>query len=277
MTSTRLASKGVVRLSRAALTGLLVLGIGAAAEEKGPPPAGPDGKAPGKGRVTGPGPGALAEPLALAAKARAAYAGVRDYSCVLIKREAAHGKLSPTHVIQFRMRVAPFSLHMAWQEPRAMKGQEVCYVEGKNNGDMRVKPAGLLGAVGFVSLSPDDPRAKQASRHRITDAGIGWVIQECSTGWELERTLNLTTVRTGTYVYARTRCTRVELTHLGRAGGKIRHYRNVVYFDQQTNLPLRVENYDWPKTPGQPGELVEVYSYVNVRLNANLPDSVFVR
>jgi hypothetical protein len=65
--------------------------------------------------------------------------------------------------------------------------------------------------------------------------------------------------------------------HDNKASGKFQHYRNVVYFDQKTNLPIRVENYDWPKTPGSEGELIEMFSYVNMRLNVAIPDSVFNR
>jgi hypothetical protein len=215
------------------------------------------------------------EPLALIARARSAYAKVNDYSCTLIKRERIRGKLTPNHVIVLKVRMTPFSVNMLWKEPRALEGQEVCWVEGKNHGNMRVKPSGLLGAIGFVSLEPTDERAKRTSNHLVSDTGIGWLIEEFGTGWEQERKLDQTQLRVGTYEYAKRRCTRVEATHANSAGGAFRHYRNVVYFDQKTNLPIRVENYDWPKTPGDQGELAEMFSYVNVHLNVGIPDSTF--
>jgi hypothetical protein len=49
----------------------------------------------------------------------------------------------------------------------------------------------------------------------------------------------------------------------------------VVYFDKESNLPIRVECYDWPHRAGEAGELVEVYSYVNLKLNVGLADEVF--
>jgi hypothetical protein len=217
----------------------------------------------------------LAEPLAQIAKAQQAYAKVNDYTCTLIKQERIRGRLTPNHVIALKVRKSPFSVDLVWKEPRSLEGQEVCWVEGKNGGDMRVKPSGLLGAIGFVSLEPDDARAKKTSNHPISDTGIGWMIKEFAVGWEVEKMLDQTKVRIGTYEYAKRRCTRVEMIHENRAGGKFRHYRNVVYFDQKTSLPIRVENYDWPKSPRDPGELIEMFSYVNVRVNVDLPDSVF--
>ncbi len=195
----------------------------------------------------------------------------------MIKREKIGDKLTANHVVLLKVRKSPFSVNMVWKEPKELNGQEVCYIDGKNDGNLRVKPAGLLGAIGFVSLEPNDELAKKTSNHSITNAGIGWLIEECGTGWEVERKLGQTRVRVGTYQYAKRRCTRVELLHPNSAGGKIHHHRNIVYFDQETHLPIRVENYDWPKTTGDAGELIEVFSYVNLKVNVDLADSVFDR
>ena len=52
-------------------------------------------------------------------------------------------------------------MNLRWLEPKALAGQEAVYVTGKNVGQMRVKSAGLLGAVGFISLEPNDARARK--------------------------------------------------------------------------------------------------------------------
>jgi hypothetical protein len=166
---------------------------------------------------------------------------------------------------------------MVWQEPKCLEGQEVVYVAGKNDGKMRVRPGGLLGSVGFLSLPINDPRTRKTSKHKITEAGIGNLIEQCEMGWELERKLKVTAVKVGTYVYAKRRCTRVELTHTGKAGGQLKHYKNVVYFDQQTNLPIRVENYGWPDEDKHPAPLIESFSYVNLRINPGVAAEAFER
>jgi hypothetical protein len=219
----------------------------------------------------------LKEPLALATKARAAFDKVKDYSCRMIKRERLQGELSPNHVIELKVRQEPFSVSMVWQEPKDLEGQEVVYVEGKNDGKMRVKPGGLLGSVGFVTLPINDPRTRKTSKHKITEAGIGNLIEQCETGWAAERKLKVTKVKVGTFTYAKKRCTRVELTHTGKADGQIKHFKNVVYFDQQTHLPIRVENYGWPEEEKGPAPLVESFSYVNLRTNPGVPAEAFER
>ncbi len=224
----------------------------------------------GKGK-----PDPLDEPIRLAGRARAAYAKIKDYSCTMIKRERLQGELTPNHVITLKVRARPFSVSMVWQEPKDLEGQEVVYVAGKNDGKMRVRPGGLLGSIGFLSLAVDDPRVRKTSRHKVTAAGLGNLIEECARGWQVERTLKQTQVRIGTFSFAKRRCTRAELTHPTSLGGKFKHYRNVLYFDQETGLPIRVENYRWPAKVGDKPLLAEVYSYVNLRLNPALADEVF--
>ena len=218
----------------------------------------------------------LEHPQRLVAEARQSYQGVRDYTCLFIKRERLRGQLQIENVITMRCRAQPFSVYLRWVSPRPFTNQEVCYVEGRFNGMMRVKSAGLLGAVGFVNLDPRDPRALENSRHTITEAGIGNLIERFTAGYEQDRRLNRTQVRIADYDYNKRRCTRVETLHLDNSAGPGGFYRSVVYFDKENKLPIRVENYDWPRQGGAlGGELLEEYSYADLRLNAGLGDQHF--
>jgi hypothetical protein len=141
---------------------------------------------------------------------------------------------------------------------------------------MRVHATGLRGAVGFVSLDTRDPRVMQNNRHPITDAGIGNLIDRYGQRWEAERGLNKTQVRVADYAYNKRPCTRVETIHPGSSPGQFYAYRNVLYFDKETHLPVRSESYDWPHPGGPPdGDLLESYSYVDLRLNAGLGEDTF--
>ncbi len=103
------------------------------------------------------------EPLRLIAEARSSFEKVTDYTCTLVKKERINGDLTPDHIIAMSVRNDPFSVDLRWLEPRGNVGQEACYVAGRNDGKMRVKSAGLLGAVGFLSIDPTDPRARRAA------------------------------------------------------------------------------------------------------------------
>src|SRR5438034_1377227 len=132
---------------------------------------------------------------------------------------------------------------------------------------MRVKPGGLLAAVGFVSLDPADPRAQQTSRQSITEAGIGNLIDRVGKGWEAERKLGKPIVKIGEFEYSKRRCTRVETINSGLAGDLVTCGRTLIYFDKENRLPIRIECYDFPRTAGEPSELHEVYSFVNLKVN----------
>jgi hypothetical protein len=215
------------------------------------------------------------EPLQILAAAKASYANVKDYSCLFIKQERINGRLQEQNVMSMKVRVRPFSVYLLWLMPRDMKGQEASYIAGRNNGQMRIHATGLLrGAVGFVSIDVNDPRVQASSRHSITEAGIGNLLDVFSRRWQQEKAWGQTQVRIANYDYAKRHCTRVEMTH--PFDTHYQFYRSVVYFDKETKLPIRVENYDWPQKGGVAGgNLVESYSYVQMRFNAGLPDAVF--
>jgi len=219
---------------------------------------------------------ALDVPLQLIGTARQAYQGVHDYQCLFVKRERIRGQLQPENLIEMKVLTEPFSVYLRWLSPQSSAGQEACYVAGRNNGMMRVHSTGLAGVVGFVSIDLRDPRATQTSRHSISEAGIGNLLDRYGQRWEAERRLNGTQVHIAEYMYNQKRCTRVETLHPDRGSGQYSFYRSIVYFDQASHLPIRVENYDWPRAGGPAdGDLAESYSYVDLRLNSGLTPAAF--
>ena len=216
------------------------------------------------------------EPVRLINEAAQAYAAVQDYTCLFVKREQIQGRLQPDHLISMNVRTRPFEVYLRWLGPANVAGQEVCYVPSKNPGEMRIHATGVRGAFGFVSIKIDDPRVAQSSRHPITEAGIGRLIERYQQRWSAERDLGKTQVRIGEYDYNRRRCVRVECTHPDMSSGQYYAYRTVIYFDKQTRLPIRVESYDAPRPGGPPTlDLVESYSYVDLKLNVGLNEAVF--
>jgi hypothetical protein len=251
------------------IVGLVTLGLGAGQDRIAPPSRAP---APQAVALANP----LDEPLRLIAEARESYRGITDYTCLFVKRERLRNQMQPENLVSMKVRTQPFSVYLGWMKPKTMAGQEACYVTGRNDGMMRVHSTGLLGVAGFVSLDPRDPRALENSRHTITEAGIGNLIDRFSRGWDNESRMNKTQVRIAEYEYNKRRCTRVEMTHPEKDGKTILFYRSILYFDKENHLPIRVENYDWPKPGGDPnGTLVESYSFADLKLNVGLSDATF--
>ena len=215
-------------------------------------------------------------PLNLLAEARQTYQRVTDYTCQFRKRERLRGQLQAENVIAMSVRTRPFSVYMHWQAPASIAGQEACYVAGANNGMMRAHSTGLFGVAGFVSLDPRNPRCLENSRHDITEAGIGSLIERFEKRWALEKRWNRTQVQIAEYDFAKRRCIRVDTIHPDNRDKVFLFYRTILYFDKETRLPTRIENYDWPKAGGDAkGNLVESYSYIDVRFNVGLTNATF--
>jgi hypothetical protein len=213
----------------------------------------------------------------LIADAKLSFSRVKDYMGTLVKEERVGGQLQPEQYISFRIRQQPYSVYLKWTGPKQFDGQEAMYVAGKNGDKLKARAAGLIGAVGFVSLDPTDPRALKQSRHTITDTGIGHLIESITHCHEIERQAPSGQVQTTyrEFAFQGKQCVGMETVHKVN-NGQFYCYRSVVYFDKQTKLPVRFEAYDWP-TAGGPagGDKLECYSYVDVKFNVGLTDAAF--
>ena len=69
-------------------------------------------------------------------------------------------------------------------------------------------------------------------------------------------------------------CTCIEVVHPTQ-----RPYFNfckaLVYIDDEMNIPVSYEAYEWPDTPGGEPKLIEQYTYVDVELNNDFTDADF--
>jgi hypothetical protein len=218
----------------------------------------------------------MEQAIALLSEARLHFKDVRDYECRLIKRECVNDALLPLSVMTMRVRNNPLSVYLRCESPNADKGLAVCYVEGRNQGMMRVHPAGMKGILGFWSIDPHDPRAFEKNRHCITEAGLGHLLESTASYWEMERRLNKTLVHFADDELGGRPCTRIETIHPDRNAGSFYGYRCVLWLDKATHFPIGAETYDWPRQGGpEGGDLLESYRYLDLRWNIGLSDDAF--
>lgn len=216
------------------------------------------------------------QPIAWMQEAKTNYSAVKDYSCNLVSRERVNGKLGDDNIMQMKVKAQPFSVYLRWLAPAKDVGQEVAYVQGKNNGKMRVKSKGVPGFLNFVSIDPNDPRVLQNSRHTILEAGIGHMIDETLKSWEIDRANGKAKVLPALEAdYNKRACYKVEVVRLERTA-QATCYRTVIYLEKVSKMPIFLQNYDWPRQGGPAdGELLESFGYFNLQFNVGLADAEF--
>lgn len=199
--------------------------------------------------------------------ARDTFSRVRDYQCTLSKRERIDGTLQDEQVAIMKVRSQPFSVHVKFTSPRLIAGKEASYVTGRNNGMMKARSGGALALVGYVTLDPRDPKALRGTRHSITEAGIGNLIDQLAAAHSQEKKRDVQ-VTVAEVKVGGCQCVRFEVNDAG-ADGVGQQARTLIYFDKEINLPIRYEAYK------RSGELVECFSYTDLRFNVGLTDAAF--
>jgi hypothetical protein len=267
--------RGLSRQAIYLLLGLFGIGMTFVQGQGVAPPGGPRQVQPAAAVVGTP----YDQPMAWLLEARRNFTAVQDYTCTVTKRENVNGVLSEEHYIDAKFRTQPFSVYMRWLLPSKWKGQEIAFILGRNNNKMRVhspNSGGLIKkAVGFVSIDVNDHRVLEHSRHTIYEAGIGNLIEQAVKYVDTEKHIGKGQVRINEIENDKRRCLRVEIIR-GERRTQYDFYRTVLFLDKDAKLPVRAENYDWPRQGGAPGgELMELISFTNLRWNNGLTDRDF--
>lgn len=211
---------------------------------------------------------------------------VRDYSCTLVKRERVQGELLDHEFMTCKVRhervedgrVVPFGVYLGFLKPETMKGREVIYVAGTNDGKLVAHEGGLKGRfLPTVSLLPTSTLALRGNRYPITEIGIKTLTERLIEKGSRDRTLGSCEVRMvdGAKVKDRV-CTMLEVKHPDRKPEYEFHVARI-FLDNELNIPIRYESYDWPSSPDGPPQLIEEYTYMNLKLNVGLQDQDFNR
>jgi len=175
---------------------------------------------------------------------------IEDYSAKIAKRERLDGELGEKQYMFIKVRHRPFSVYLYFLGPAKLKGQEVVYIEGKNDGKMWAHGTGLQRVVGTVSIKPDGVLGMQGQRYPLTEIGVLNMIRrlvdvaeddvkygECEVDYFKEVKLN------------ERLCTCIQVVHPTARRNFLFHVARV-YVDDEYNLPARYASYDWPKKQG---------------------------
>jgi len=201
---------------------------------------------------------------------------INDYSATLVKREEIKGELREHEFMFVKVRHNPFSVYMRFLGPAELKGQEVIYVEGLNDGKMWAHGTGLKKKMfGTVSLKPDGLVAMQNQRYPLTELGILNLVRRLVEVAEHDATKGECEVKfyKGAKIEDRV-CTCIQVIHPVPRRDFLFHKARI-FVDDELNMPIRYESYSWPKKAGQKPGLMEEYTYMNLKLNNGFTDADF--
>jgi hypothetical protein len=218
------------------------------------------------------------EPVARAIRTigecQARYQKVTDYTCTFYKRERIDGQMTPLFVMAMKARTKPKSIYFKFEDP--YKGREAIFVEGRNSGRILAHDVGFTKFLaGTLELEPTGWRAMEENRHPITEAGIGALIDTVAQRWASELSPDESVLLFDSEMtIGPRRCQMIESIHPQRQPG-FYFYKVRLFIDSEHKLPIRFEGYDWPKEGGSPAELVEEYTYGDLKLNVGLGEIDF--
>lgn len=202
-------------------------------------------------------------------------AKVKDYSAVMVRRDRQTGKVGPYQYSFLKVRQKPLSVYLHFLAPEDCKGQEVIYVEGKNEGRMWAHGVGYQRMFGTVSLLPTGPVAMLGQRYPITEIGMENMMRRLVEVGEKDAKYGECEVRYFEHARINDRpCTCIQVVHAVPRRNFL-FYVARIFVDDERNLPLRYEAYDWPTEPGGPPLLSEEYTYLNVKVNVGFTDADF--
>jgi hypothetical protein len=200
---------------------------------------------------------------------------LHDYSCTFVKRERVEGELTPYTHMRLKVRHRPFSVYIHFDGPADQRGQEAIYVEGRNDGKLLAHGTGIKAIVGTVALDPTSPRAMAGSRHPITCIGILNMTRMFREQGAAETQFGECEVRfmPGARIDNRS-CTCMQMVHpVPRR--EFKYHMARVFIDDELNLPIRFETYDWPSRLGDPPVLNGEYTFLKLKPNNGFTDMDF--
>ncbi|MFZ5830005.1 MAG: DUF1571 domain-containing protein [Planctomycetota bacterium] len=201
-----------------------------------------------------------------------ALEALEDYSANLVKRERVDGQLGGYEYLSIRIRQRPFSVYAKFSAPAVVKGQEVLFVEGENRGAVWVQRERLPR---MVSVMPDSVVAMSGQRYPLTEIGLLNLVNRLIEVGDHDVRYGECNVNylTGAKVNNRV-CTVIQVEHPVPRREFTFHLARI-YIDDELKLPIRFESYTWPPKPGGKPELLEEYTYLDLKLNNGFTDQDF--
>ena len=211
----------------------------------------------------------------------------QDYTATLVKRERVDGVVGEPESMFVKIRnrkivngqlVVPMSVYISFLTPASVRGREVIWVENRNNGYITAHEGGFKGRlIPTVEISPTGMLAMRGQRYPMTEIGLENLIVKLIERGETARQYSDVTAGFRTNAKIRDRqCTVLEVIQPQKRPD-LEFYKAHVFIDDQLQIPVRYVAYDWPESQGAKLEIIEEYTYLDVKVNVGLTDLDFDR
>ena len=234
-----------------------------------------------------PPPHSLQELLKIAERREKEIRGtIKDYTCLIVKRERINGILQPHRFIDAKVRPAqeingkkmPLAVHLTFLKPKSVHGRTVIFIDGQNNGEMMVRRGGERLQNVVVNVDPTSDLAKNESLMHIGHLGfdsmVSEILAQIRKDIQADPTGSNTQLKISRNATINQRpCTSIQIVHPNKAEGLLYH-RAEFFVDNEIHLPVRVAAFDWPKDGKEP-ELMGEFTYTKVKINVGLTDADF--
>jgi hypothetical protein len=168
---------------------------------------------------------------------------------------------------------------MNFLAPEDIKGREVIYVAGRNDGKLTAHDggSGIIAAIKSavtVNLDPTSARAMRGNKYPITDVGMQNLLKKLIEVATEDLKYDEVEVKTfnNTKINGRV-CTCLQSVH--PKGDHFRFHIARIYLDDELQVPIRYESYGWPQREGEQPPLLEEYTYLNLKINNGFADGDF--
>jgi outer membrane lipoprotein-sorting protein len=196
-----------------------------------------------------------------------AYAWIDHYTATFLIQERVEGELRPPQRLDLKFK-KPLKVYLRWLTGKN-EGRQALYPVGVDGNELWVRVPMLVGAI-TLSLDPQSPRARKDGRHPITDVGIGRLLDLISDNASRGLQRGEVMIADGGQHTTFERPTQRYTLHFPNDPAKGYYCMTaLIDVDRQYRLPIYAEIFDWDS------QLIELYGYLNLRLNPGLTDEDF--
>ena len=213
--------------------------------------------------------------LKWAKNGRSEISKLKDYTAILTKQENIGGEVKAAQMMDLKVRHEPFSVYLKFRYPKDLAGQEVIYIKGQNDGKLLGHGVGLQKRLGTMKLDPEGFVAMKDNKYPITEIGILNLVDKLIEVGEKDSKFGECEVEYFEGIKMDEReCTMIQVKHPVPRKQFLFYIARIV-IDNEHNVPVRYESYEWPTAEGKEPTLIEVYTYQKFNKNVGLTDADF--